>query len=31
MPVAAASVIAVAFRLWLSLRDLAMAAVGARL
>lgn len=31
MPVAVASVIAVAFRLWLSLRDLAMAAVGARL
>ncbi len=31
MPVAAASVIAVAFRVWLSLRDLAMAAVGARL
>jgi hypothetical protein len=31
MPVAAASVIAVAFRLWLSIRDLIMAAVGARL
>jgi hypothetical protein len=31
MPVAAASVIAVAFRVWLSLRDLAMAAVGTRL
>jgi hypothetical protein len=31
MPVAVASVIAVAFRLWLSLRDLAMAAIGSRL
>ncbi len=31
MPVAVASVIAIAFRLWLSLRDLIMAAVGSRL
>lgn len=31
MPVAVASVIAIAFRIWLSLRDLIMAAVGSRL
>lgn len=31
LPLAVASVIAVGFRLWLSLRDLAMAGVGARL